>query len=168
MEAIKKIAQRKTNKKMKKKTPIHLKRFIRMKRKAGKQLRQLKNLTEEKIRKITERIRIADLGLQNAARFKQEKEEKEAYEKIRSQAKLFYSYARKISSHRNPISPFVKNGSVIQQDSATVLNEHYCSVFNKKDEEKLPEDYAWSLEDLIKIFLGCQTYASQSKMTRGS
>ena len=54
MEVIKKIAQRKTNKKMKKKTPIHLKRFIRMKRKAVKQLRQLKNLTEEKIRKITD------------------------------------------------------------------------------------------------------------------
>ena len=72
VEAIKKIAQRKTNKKMKKKTPIHLKRFIRMKRKAGKQLRQLKNLTEEKIRKITERIRVANLGLQNAGRFKQE------------------------------------------------------------------------------------------------
>ena len=58
VEAIKKVAQRKTNKKMKKKTPIHLKRFIRMKRKAGKQLRQLENLTEEKIKKITERIRL--------------------------------------------------------------------------------------------------------------
>ena len=81
VEAIKKIAQRKTNKKMKKKTPIHLKRFIRMKRKAGKQLRQLENLTEEKIKKVTERIRVADVGLQNAARFKQEKEEKKLMKK---------------------------------------------------------------------------------------
>ena len=48
----------------------------------------MKNLTEEKIKKITERIRVADLGLQNAARFKQEKEEKKAYEKIRRQEDL--------------------------------------------------------------------------------
>ena len=28
------------------------------------------------------------------------------------------------------------------------MNKHYCSVFHKKKEEKLPEDYAWSLEDI--------------------
>ena len=39
---------------------------------------------------------------------------------------------------------------MIQQDPATTLNEHYCSVFNEKEEEQLPEDYSWSLEDLPK------------------
>ena len=121
-----------------------------MKRKAGKQLRNSERLSEEKIKKITDKIRIADLGMQNAARFKQEKEEKKAYEKIRSQAKLFYSYARKISNNRNPIGPFVKDGSVIHQEPASVLNEHYCSVFSKEEGEKLPDNYAWSLEDLPK------------------
>ena len=63
---------------------------------------------------------------------------------------MFYSYARKISNNRNPIGPFVKNGSVIHQEPASVLNEHYCSVFSKEEGEKLPADYAWSLEDLPK------------------
>ena len=81
MEAINRIAQKKTNKRVKKKTPIHLRRFIRMKRKAGKQLRESEKLTEEKIKKITERIRVADLGLQNAARFRQEKRRRKPMKK---------------------------------------------------------------------------------------
>ena len=96
VEAIRKVAKKKTNKERKNKTPLHLRRFIRMKKKAGKQLRQIKNITEEKIKEITEKIRLADLGIQNASRFKQEKEERKAYKKIKSQAKVFYSYARKI------------------------------------------------------------------------
>merc|ERR1712240_657408 len=82
VEAIDIVAEKKTTKKVKKKTPIHLRKFIRMKRKAGKQLRNSERLSEEKIKKITDKIRIADLGMRNAARFKQEKEEKKAYEKI--------------------------------------------------------------------------------------
>merc|ERR1712240_185323 len=82
VEAINIVAEKKTTKKVRKKTPIHLRRFIRMKRKAGKQLRNSERLSGEKIKKITDKIRIADLGMQNAARFKQEKEEKKAYEKI--------------------------------------------------------------------------------------
>ena len=140
IEAINRVAEKKTTKRVRKKTPIHLRRFIRMKRKAGKQLRNSERLSEEKIKKISDKIRIADLGMQNAARFKQEKEEKKAYEKIRSQAKLFYSYARKISNNRNPIGPFVKDGSVILQEPASVLNEHYCSVFSKEEGEKLPDN----------------------------
>ena len=57
-----------------------------MKKKAGKQLRQLKNITEEKIKEITAKIRAADLGIQNTSRLKQEKEEQNAYKKIHSQA----------------------------------------------------------------------------------
>ena len=78
------------------------------------------------------------------------KRREKAYEKIRSQAKLFYSYARKISNHRNPIGPFVKDGSVIHQEPASVLNEHSCSVFSEEEREKLPDNYAWSIEDLPK------------------
>ena len=75
VEAIKKVAGKKTNKERKKKTLLHLRRFIRMKKKAGKQLRELKNITKEKIKEITE-IRVADLGIQNASRLKQEKKKK--------------------------------------------------------------------------------------------
>ena len=82
VDAINKVAEKKTTKRVRKKTPIHLRRFIRMKRKAGKQLRNSEKLSEEKIKKITEKIKIADLGMQNAARFKQENEEKKPYEKI--------------------------------------------------------------------------------------
>ena len=63
VEPIKKVAKKKTNKKTKKKTLLHLRRFIRMKRKAGKQLRNSERLSEEKIKKITDKIRIADLGI---------------------------------------------------------------------------------------------------------
>ena len=80
---------------------------------------------------------------------KQENEEKKAYEKIKSESKVFYSYARKVSRPRNPIGPFVKDGKIIQEHPATTLNKHYCSVFNK-EEDKLPDDYAWTLEDLPK------------------
>ena len=56
---------------------------------------------------------------------------------------MLYSYARKISRHQNPIGPFVKDGKIIQEDPATKLNKHYCSIFNKEREEvKLPEYYA--------------------------
>ena len=78
VEAINIVAEKKTTKRVRKKTPIHLRRFIRMKRKAGKQLRNSERLSQEKIKKITENIKIADLGMQNAARFKQEKEEKKS------------------------------------------------------------------------------------------
>ena len=150
VEAIDAVAEKKTTKKAKKRTPIHLRGFIRAKRKAGKKLRNSKKLTENQIKEITRKIWIADLGMQNAARFKQEQEEKKAYTKIKSQAKLFYSYARKISNNRNPIGPFVKDGSVIRQEPASVLNEHYCSVFSKEEGDKLPDDYAWSIDDLPK------------------
>ena len=40
---------------------------------------------------------------------------------------------------------------MIEEDPATPLNRHYCSVFNKdKEEDKLPKDYAWTFEDLPK------------------
>ena len=58
----------------KKKTPPHVRKFIRMKRKAGKQLKNKKKLTQEKIKEILRKIKLADLGIQNAARQKQEKE----------------------------------------------------------------------------------------------
>ena len=96
VKAIRQVAKKKTKKERKKKTPFHLQRFIRMKKKAGI---MLKNVSEEKIREITANTRAADLGIQNASRLKQEKEERNAYEKICSQAKLFYSYTRKISRH---------------------------------------------------------------------
>ena len=122
-----------------------------MKRKAGKELKKNKNLSPEKIKEILRKIRLADLGIQNAARLKQEKEERSAYERIKSESKIFYSYARKISRHGNPIGPFVKEGKIVKEDPATTLNKHYCSVFNKdKDEDKLPDDYVWTLEDLPK------------------
>ena len=122
-----------------------------MKRKAGKQLKNKKNLTEEKIKEILKKIKRADLEIQNAARRKQEREEKGAYERIKNESKIFYSYTKKISRHRNPIGPFVVKGKIVKEDPATTLNKHYCSVFNKdKQEEKLPENYAWTLEDLPK------------------
>ena len=97
------------------------------------------------------KIKVAYLGIQNVARQTQEKEERSAYERIKSESKIFYSYARKISRHRNPIGPFVKEGKIVKEDPATTLNKHYCSVFNKdKDEDKLPDDYVWTLEDLPK------------------
>ena len=58
-----------------------------MKRKAGKELKKSKNPSPEKIKEITRKIRLADLGIQNAARLKQEKEEKNAYERILEQSK---------------------------------------------------------------------------------
>ena len=91
------------------------------------------------------------MGIQNAARQKQEKEERSAYERIKNESKIFYSYSRKISHHRNPIGPIVKKGKIVKEDPATTLNKHYCLVFNKdKDEDKLPDDYVWTLEDLPK------------------
>ena len=56
VEAIDIVAEKKTTKKVKKKTPIHLRRFIRMKRKAGKQLRNSERLSENKIKEITKKI----------------------------------------------------------------------------------------------------------------
>ena len=55
-----------------------------MKRKAGKLLKNKKNLTQEKIKEILKKIKLADLGIQNAARQKQEREEKSAYERIKN------------------------------------------------------------------------------------
>ena len=152
VEAINQVAKKKVRKTGKKKMPVHLRKYIRMKRKAGKELKKKKNLSpEKKIKEIVRKIRLADLGIQNAARLNQEKEERCAYKRIKNESKVFYSYARKISRHRNPIGPFVKNGKIIEEDPATTLNKHYCSVFNKdKEEDKLPEDYVWTLEDLPK------------------
>ena len=65
----------------------------------GRHFAPSKNASFKKIKEITREIRLADLGIQNEARLKQEKEEKKAYEKIWSEAKIFYSYARNIS-HR--------------------------------------------------------------------
>ena len=39
---------------------------------------------------------------------------------------------------------------MIHQEPASVQNEHYCSVFSEEEGEKLPDDYAWSIEDLPK------------------
>ena len=75
VEAIKQVAKKKTKKEGKRKTLIHLRKFIRMKRKAGKELKKSKNALSEKIKEITRKIRLADLGIQNTARQKQEKEE---------------------------------------------------------------------------------------------
>ena len=114
-------------------------------------MKNKKNLTQQKIKEILRNIKLVDLGVQNAARQKQEKEERSAYERIKNDSKIFYSYAKKISRHRNPIGPFVVKGKIVKEDPATTLNKHYCSVFNKdKEEDKLPDDYAWTLEDLPK------------------
>merc|ERR1711867_424566 len=53
VEAIDMVAKKKTTIKKKKRTPIHMQRFIRMKRKAGKQLRNSEKLSETKIKEIT-------------------------------------------------------------------------------------------------------------------
>ena len=53
-----------------------------MKRKAGKELKKCKNSSLEKIKEITKKIKLADLGIQNDSRLKPEQEEKKAYEKV--------------------------------------------------------------------------------------
>merc|ERR1711895_264431 len=63
VEAVDKVAEKKTTTKKRKKTPIYMRRFIRMKRKAGKQLRNSEKLSEAKIKEITRKIWIADLGM---------------------------------------------------------------------------------------------------------
>ena len=45
VEAVSQVAKKKLRKPGKKKTPPHLRKFIRMKRKAGKQLKKKKNLS---------------------------------------------------------------------------------------------------------------------------
>ena len=85
VEAVSQVAKKKLRKPGKKKTPPHLRKFIRMKRKAGKLLKNKKNLTQEKIKEILKKIKLADLGIQNAARQKQEREEKSAYERIKNE-----------------------------------------------------------------------------------
>ena len=58
VEAINQVAKKKTKREGKKKTPIHLRKFIRMKRKAGKELKKSKNPSPEKIKEITRKIRL--------------------------------------------------------------------------------------------------------------
>ena len=85
VEAVSQVAKKKLRKPGKKKTLPHLRKFIRMKRKAGKQLKKKKNLSQEKIKEILRKIKLADLGIQNAARQKQEKEERSVYERIKNE-----------------------------------------------------------------------------------
>ena len=48
VEAINQVAKKKVRKTGKKKMPVHLRKYIRMKRKTGKELKKKKNLSPEK------------------------------------------------------------------------------------------------------------------------
>ena len=62
VEAISQVAKKKVRKTGKKKTPVHLRKYIRMKRKAGKQLKKKKNLSPEKNKRNIEEDKTLRFG----------------------------------------------------------------------------------------------------------
>ena len=64
----------------------------------------------------------------------------------------FFKYAKSQARFKAPIGPFLtESGEVRPERACDLLNQEYAEVFTKpKDEDKLPEDYAYTEEDLPK------------------
>ena len=106
----------------------------RKKRKLNSRLKCLKELnpSSRQIPKLQTQINQLLNELKELSKSKQSRDEQKAIEKIKSNPRYFYSYAKKLSKTKKKISQLFKGKEVITESKqiADALQEQFCSTFS--------------------------------------
>lgn len=171
----------KENKIGKKKSQILRDKYVlkRRQRKLNARIRALKakNPNSVKIKSLTEKVSMVAYEIREIIMKNINQKEAKAVEKIRSNPKYFYSYAKRFAKMKSTVTPLRDthgNLKTMAHEKADILQSQYCKVFsdpksvnldecmrtveNKSD--TILEDVVFSEEDIIKAISELDPYSA--------
>ena len=134
--------------------PKIYKKLYKKKKKISRRYNNLDlDLSVEERNNLKERIRIIEQDIRREKQDKIDKEEEEAWIRMKDNQKSFYGYARKKKRVHPYIGPFSKNGIIIKKKACEVLTQEFFQAFRAPTEEENDEvdkGYFSSEEDLTE------------------